>query len=74
MPSLDGAAVWLNPEPLGRAGLLGHVMLANLADEVLTDRCIWAHRPPDRTGLMSGGEAVRHGTRQAARWRQGKAG
>ena len=29
MPSLDGAAEWLNSEPLGHAELLGYVVLVN---------------------------------------------
>ena len=29
MPSLTGATEWLNSEPLGPAGLRGHVVLVN---------------------------------------------
>ena len=37
MPSLDGAAEWLNSEPLGPAELRGHVVLVNVTAGTL--RC-----------------------------------
>jgi hypothetical protein len=38
MPALDGAAEWLNSEPLGAAELRGHVVLGNF----WTVTCIWS--------------------------------
>jgi thiol-disulfide isomerase/thioredoxin len=43
MPSLDGATEWLNSEPLGPAGLRGHVVLVNF----WTLTCInWLRQEP----------------------------
>ena len=43
MPSLDGAAEWLNTEPLGRPELCGHVVLVNF----WTLTCInWLRQEP----------------------------
>jgi hypothetical protein len=43
MPSLDGATEWLNSEPLGPAGLRGHVVLMNF----WTLTCInWLRQEP----------------------------
>jgi hypothetical protein len=43
MPSLAGATEWLGPEPLGPAGLRGHVVLVNF----WTWTCInWLRQEP----------------------------
>jgi hypothetical protein len=51
MPALDGAAEWLNSEPLGPAELRGHVVLGNFW--TLTCSVVFERRTGRGTGKLT---------------------
>ncbi len=62
MPSLGGAAAWLNSEPLGPAELRGHVVLVNWAAgrPVSPEARALSAGPAREAGRLSSAQQARH--------------